>query len=112
MLGVGQFWKILGDGRIAQGDSQPVLQETKLGWILAGSMPKYSINSEQSRKVYANVSINQLNINIERFWKLEDVSQNEIYTRKYVKDMFRTQYLRTKMEDSLSVYHSKYSLLT
>lgn len=47
LLGGGIFWDLLCVGQIKLGRSLPVLQKTKLGWIVAGNIPTTSDRSNQ-----------------------------------------------------------------
>lgn len=38
LIGAGLFWDLLEVGQISLSPEQPVLQETKLGWLLTGGM--------------------------------------------------------------------------
>jgi len=77
LLGAEYFYDLIENGKIELGEHQLVLQNTKLGWIVAGSMqpttPKNQICISNSLSVMI-CSLNSeesLNDNLEKFWKLE-----------------------------------------
>ncbi|XP_039315241.1 uncharacterized protein LOC105202500 [Solenopsis invicta] len=77
LLGAEYFYDLMDNGKIELGEHQLILQNTKLGWIIAGSM-----QSDTSKNQVCNLnslrvmicSLNpeeSLNNNLEKFWKLE-----------------------------------------
>ncbi|CAG9114803.1 unnamed protein product [Plutella xylostella] len=69
LIGADKFWDLLNDGliRLAKG---PFLQNTKLGWIISGS-----INSKHSRinRVHCNFT-QTLDAQLKQFWELEEIT--------------------------------------
>ncbi|CAG4952078.1 unnamed protein product [Colias eurytheme] len=66
ILGVEVYELILLPGFIRNSISQPIAQNTELGWILSGSVATQS----HCNIVTVNIS------NIQRFWEIEDISEN------------------------------------
>lgn len=74
LLGADIFWDILEPGRIALGPQRPILQETKLGWIVAG--PTAGIYcSDTSSKIHCNFS-KEISQQLTKFWELEEIPSN------------------------------------
>ncbi|XP_070144939.1 uncharacterized protein [Drosophila kikkawai] len=77
LLGTETFFEILSVGQIKLGPHLPILQKTLLGWIISGRcqtkptiVHSYSLTLEDA-----------INRNVERLWKIEDVSKSaDIYT--------------------------------
>ncbi|XP_011705550.1 PREDICTED: uncharacterized protein LOC105460749, partial [Wasmannia auropunctata] len=73
LLGGGVFWDLLCVGQIKLGRGLPILQKTKLGWIVAGGSP--IIGSQSNGKSTALCTIirdTELLQQIERFWTVEE----------------------------------------
>lgn len=68
LIGADAFWQILSIGRINLGLNTSVLQNTRLGWIVAGSisMPKNKTQCNLS----TNVSVQE---QLARFWEVEEI---------------------------------------
>lgn len=87
ILGADIFWDLLGSQRIKLGFSNPMLCESKLGWLVCG--PTASIQSSKIKCNFVNVntgSVETLNDNIQnqmsQFWKLEEVSDACQYSQE------------------------------
>lgn len=74
LVGAEIFWNILGSASINLGKNQPKLHETKLGWIVSGSvaLPKHPSKNIYSH--FCNISMNDLNNSLTKFWELDSVS--------------------------------------
>lgn len=72
LIGGEIFWHILGNKQLSFGINCPVLQETQLGWVVAGKLQCNSF-----LVTYCNLVKNEINIEIQdqlaEFFKLEDV---------------------------------------
>ncbi|KYN09177.1 hypothetical protein ALC57_18716 [Trachymyrmex cornetzi] len=83
LLGAEYFFDMIVAGKIELGQDQLILQNTKLGWIIAGSVPltacRDSINDKgtSSALVCSLESCDGLKECLERFWKLEDYGSNK-----------------------------------
>lgn len=65
LLGADIYSDIIQEGIIKQGKTQPVAQQTRLGWILCGNVQQFQ----------CNVIINNIE-DIQRFWTMEDIAEN------------------------------------
>lgn len=74
LLGANIFYNILCIGQIKLGKHLPILQETKLDWIVSGNL-----RAKCSDNLACNLAIsnNDLYEQIENFWKIEDYGMNE-----------------------------------
>lgn len=70
LVGAEVFWMVLGTNRIQLGKNQPSLYETKLGWLVSGSIrqPK-----DQSSVCLVSLEDRDLSVDISRFWELDTV---------------------------------------
>lgn len=78
LLGSDVFWNILCTGQQHLGKNLPVLQNSELGWIVAGNL--YLSSNSQNLVSVTNLSINKetsLDSVICKFWELEEVSTNK-----------------------------------
>ena len=83
LLGANLFYSLLLPGRLSPGRELPYLQNTSLGWVLAGSTPPNSslaAGSQMTRRAYcatsAPVTNEQLDNQLRRFWEVEDISHS------------------------------------
>ena len=76
LVGAGIFWNLLCVGQIKLGNRKPILQKSRLGWILSGPLMSEFVTS---RNLLCNVSLN-LNQQIEKFWTLEECVARSIYS--------------------------------
>lgn len=82
LIGVTLFYDLLQEKRIRLGNNQPILQETKLGWIIGGTFTPGK-SSTQCKASQCYVSLNtQIQEQLERFWQLEEVKQSRLYTKE------------------------------
>ncbi|KAJ8946582.1 hypothetical protein NQ317_002553, partial [Molorchus minor] len=69
LLGVGEFYKVISMRQICN-RNQPVLQKTKLGWVVGGNL---SCDSEYNKLVSCHtVSLDQIDDTLMKFWKLDE----------------------------------------
>nr|CAI5841831.1 unnamed protein product [Callosobruchus analis] len=93
LLGAQEFWKIVCVGQMSLGASMPFLQNTRLGWIIAGT---FGIANQEESFSYLTVdaeeSTNEL---VSKFWTLEEVKNDRVtslgdqYCEKYFVDNFK-----------------------
>ncbi|XP_066261326.1 uncharacterized protein [Euwallacea similis] len=74
LIGAGLFWDLLCVGQIKTGRDQPLLQKTKLGWIVTASIPQQS-QSLRDRAACHMITNAQLHQQVERFWAVEECTQ-------------------------------------
>ncbi|XP_055622591.1 uncharacterized protein LOC129766753 [Toxorhynchites rutilus septentrionalis] len=80
LIGINLFFKLLMPGQLQLSDELPILQETRLGWIVAGSIDE--VNQSQSIHQYCVVSSEPLSKSLERFWSLEAVESPPALTNE------------------------------
>lgn len=75
LLGASIFYDILCIGQIKGNKGEPILQKTKLGWVVSGPV---ALEQQPSKILYnLNVTTDEaLREQIEAFWKVEHVTQN------------------------------------
>ncbi|RLU22365.1 hypothetical protein DMN91_004643 [Ooceraea biroi] len=74
LIGAEYFYELLEMGKIELGKDRPILQNTKLGWVLSGPV---NLGSNLETVVSLHCSIEQcesLNQSLERFWEIENCS--------------------------------------
>lgn len=82
LLGADVYYDLLTQGIIKLGKNLPVLQNTHLGWIIAGNIP-YNLTCSHisTQKDCTNVSLlvqtSQLDNLLQKFWSLEDIPNSE-----------------------------------
>ena len=69
LLGSDVFWVLLGDQRISCGKHLPLLQDTKLGWVLAGMVGDASA-SESNAACFLSSTQLDLQKTISKFWEV------------------------------------------
>nr|CAI5838923.1 unnamed protein product [Callosobruchus analis] len=74
LIGADLFWDLLCIGQIKLGRNRPILQKTKLGWIISGPLLQ---NTPQSGT--CNLSLSTLENALTKFWELEEI-QNKKFT--------------------------------
>lgn len=72
LIGAQIFWNILGSNSIILGKIQPVLRESKLGWIMSGSILQNSTSKNTNHCHFSNSIESQLR----KFWDLDSVSSS------------------------------------
>lgn len=75
LLGADIYWDLIGGSIIKLGLNKPVLQESKLGWLVGGPL---SI-SQSIRGVQCNFS-QEIKDSLERFWNIDDLP---LHTKTY-----------------------------
>ncbi|XP_011881685.1 PREDICTED: uncharacterized protein LOC105569657, partial [Vollenhovia emeryi] len=80
LIGAELFWSVISVGQIEATEGCPTLQKTKLGWILAGRFANPSSKPYKVHVCHAKVSNSQLHDSLARFWRLENIEGQGIYT--------------------------------
>ncbi|XP_018369742.1 PREDICTED: uncharacterized protein LOC108765485 [Trachymyrmex cornetzi] len=99
LLGATVFWDILETDRIQLGAKQPVLQSTKLGWLLCGQIgPPINTLSHTNVTICGFVQNKDLQAQIEKFWHIEDMPNARILSKEQSKceDIFQKEHRRTE----------------
>ncbi|XP_011690002.1 PREDICTED: uncharacterized protein LOC105451334 [Wasmannia auropunctata] len=97
LLGASIFWELMGSNQIRRGRHVPILQETKLGWIISGTIQ--SNKMKQCDNTYCGISVNAaLNQQLEKFWKVEEVEQpmHQSVEETHCEEHFRSTHSRDK----------------
>ncbi|XP_072392299.1 uncharacterized protein [Diabrotica undecimpunctata] len=72
LIGAGVFFNLMGSGQIKGNKGQPFLQQTKLGWVISGSIPAQSYCNHSNQSSCFLLSADPLQDSIEKFWKIEE----------------------------------------
>lgn len=84
LLGADMFFEVLAIGQIKLGKNKPILQKTRLGWILSGKL--ISIENTNSQKNLCNLNILHtvaIQNQIEKFWLVENYDNaNKFLTKE------------------------------
>jgi len=72
LIGADLFWELLCIGQIKPTRRHPMLQKTRLGWILAGRLGGFASPSSRVQALHASVTDTQLHDQLSRFWQLND----------------------------------------
>ncbi|XP_067216967.1 uncharacterized protein [Linepithema humile] len=84
LIGAEFFFDLLETGKIELSKNQLILQNTKLGWIVAGSMPSIALEGLTHKQGAISAlasslkSCEILNDNLKRFWKLENYDNEKV----------------------------------
>jgi len=75
LIGADLFYEISRSGRRTSPGNYPVLQETVLGWTLAGRTPT-TTTSDTAQHTFLIREDSRLERNLNRFWEVEQVEQS------------------------------------
>lgn len=67
LIGADRFWDLLGEGKIRLPNG-PYLQNTKLGWIISGTIS----DTRSARRIHCNIS-SSLDSQLRLFWEVEEL---------------------------------------
>ena len=81
LLGAGVFWSLICAEQIRVGKNQPIIQRTKLGWIVGGPYTA-RIQQEATREFCGLLSTNNLQDQLQRFWKIEDIQAGQVCSQE------------------------------
>lgn len=84
LLGANIFYHLLLKSQINLGYKKPIIQNTKLGWIISGPFDnKLSLNySQNCCHSLIDLSLEGLNKNLESFWAIEEIPHTKPYSRE------------------------------
>ncbi|XP_055633016.1 uncharacterized protein LOC129773434 [Toxorhynchites rutilus septentrionalis] len=86
LIGASLYYHLLEPERILLGPLQPILQKTKLGWIVAGFHEPgdrtESISSNFCARIEDDSDIKNLNKLVASFWELEDFKTSKLLTEE------------------------------
>lgn len=92
LIGNEHFWQLMCKGQIYIQRKGPVIQQTKLGWILAGAIPIYSQN--QPTQICNFSQISDLEQQIDKFWNIEEFDSQNKFNEA---DAFCENYITTTL---------------
>ncbi|XP_036146395.1 uncharacterized protein LOC118646807 [Monomorium pharaonis] len=107
LIGGEFFLQLLDHGRIELGNGLPILQSTKFGWIIAGSVPSHLIVSRATDRPWPSdqgcLLIQQESIEdtIKRFWELEEYRDNKKRLSRE-EESCENHFINTTSRDALS----------
>ncbi|KAG5897273.1 hypothetical protein JTB14_011439 [Gonioctena quinquepunctata] len=78
LLGARVFFDILCVGQIKTNASNPIIQKTKLGWVVSGHLNVENYDTRISCNIA--ISNNELYEQLQAFWKIEEVKTKTHYT--------------------------------
>ncbi|XP_050308277.1 uncharacterized protein LOC126744768 [Anthonomus grandis grandis] len=74
LLGADVFWNLLTSGKEELGSNGPILQNTRIGWIVSGPLTYLNVNSSTVCNLSQNILLqNQLT----KFWEVEEISNKK-----------------------------------
>nr|CAI5836205.1 unnamed protein product [Callosobruchus analis] len=103
LLGAQEFWKIVCVGQMSLGASMPFLQNTRLGWIIAGT---FGIANQEESFSYLTVdaeeSTNEL---VSKFWTLEEVKNDRVTSLgdQYCEKYFAVRSLKQLSQETVEI---------
>ena len=88
LLGANIFYELLLVGQIKMNENMPVIQKTRLGWIISGSVPEKE--NKTSKRVQSsffqtvcNLSLNtSIDQQIEKFWLVEEIQPTQLMRKE------------------------------
>ncbi|XP_039312391.1 uncharacterized protein LOC120359325 [Solenopsis invicta] len=80
LVGLGLYWKLVIGAPRNRIDGQPALQNTKLGWIIGGSLDSGSSKATGQASTCLAITNDQLYQQVEKFWKVESLPEVRHYT--------------------------------
>ncbi|XP_029169301.1 uncharacterized protein LOC114939215 [Nylanderia fulva] len=82
LIGIDLFWRLACVGQIHATSEHPLLQKTRLGWVLAGRTGGgTSRSSAKLRALHATINNAQLHERVDQFWRIEELADSNGYTR-------------------------------
>nr|CAH7724597.1 unnamed protein product [Callosobruchus chinensis] len=103
LIGVDLFYELLCIGQTKLGPGMPILQRTRLGWIVSGNVPNDAVLGY--KKTYCNFSVNnEIEQQLTRFWEIEELSHSNplSYEEKLCEQHFTTRCIK-----ELAILHEK-----
>ncbi|XP_039301655.1 uncharacterized protein LOC120356891 [Solenopsis invicta] len=83
LIGGEYFLRLLQNGKIELGENLPTLKNSKLGWIIGGSIPSHLVASRSTNLQYASnaytcllTNSESVNDELSRFWDIEEYQTN------------------------------------
>ncbi|XP_036146016.1 uncharacterized protein LOC118646671 [Monomorium pharaonis] len=107
LIGGEFFLQLLDHGRIELGNGLPILQNTKFGWIIAGSVPSHLIVSRAtdcplpSNQGCLLIQQESIEDTIKKFWELEEYRDNKKRLSRE-EESCENHFINTTSRDALS----------
>ncbi|XP_067205415.1 uncharacterized protein [Linepithema humile] len=81
LLSAGVFWELFCAEQIRNGKNQPIIQETKLGWIIGGP---YAVKPRQTtiQEFCGFSDANYLQDQLQRFWEIDEVPTSQVQSQE------------------------------
>ncbi|XP_072380639.1 uncharacterized protein [Diabrotica undecimpunctata] len=98
LIGADIFWNLICTGQIKLSSGQPILQKTKLGWIISG--PLFPTNTLAARTACHLSTINNLSIEdqLQKFWEIEECPKTKLLSNEELS--CKDHFLKTTSLDS------------
>lgn len=84
LVGASIFYDLLSLGQIKLGKNQPILQNTKLGWLVTGSL--FIDHSLENPHCLLSINEKRIESQLEKFWTIEDMTHSPSKDVKFNKD--------------------------
>lgn len=81
LLGASIFFDLLCIGQIRINNNFPIIQKTKLGWIITGNLPFQTIQKQENLTV-CSLAINSLQDQLRQFWEIENIEVKKRYSQE------------------------------
>ncbi|XP_047020044.1 uncharacterized protein LOC124630274 isoform X2 [Helicoverpa zea] len=98
LIGADRFWDLLAEGKMRL-PTGPYLQNTKLGWIISGSV----YNTRNAGRIHCNLS-HSLDSQLRLFWELEELPKLRD-TQTQEERMCEDHFIHTTTRDSEGRFH-------
>nr|CAI5863233.1 unnamed protein product [Callosobruchus analis] len=82
LLGADIFWNLLCIGQIQLGKSQPMLQKTRLGWILGGRFNQPEADIKCHFLQLKEKSDSQIQTQLSKFWEVEEIPPKRFFSEE------------------------------
>lgn len=95
LIGADLFWELITGQQIRLGKGLPILQSSKLGWLVTGPVNIFKSNTEVTCNLTRSISEQ-----LEKFWKVEEIlnidhipysNEEEFCEKHFVKHTYRTE---------------------
>lgn len=74
LIGADLFWQLLCIGQVRASEAHPMIQKTRLGWVLAGRLCNFSSSVHRVRSYHATTPNDGLSELVTRLWRQEDLA--------------------------------------
>lgn len=97
LIGAGLFWKLLSKGTKPLAPAGPILQNSKLGWLLSGPLNSHDESGNRVSSCHLSRDID-VQSQLQKFWELEELSLRSPWSEeeKMVEQHFQDTIYRNK----------------